>query len=210
MPVLRATVVSILSLSIAAALTGCKPPPQPTPAELQAERRPTEELVQRTDTGDIEATVFIEAELDPNNTPEGVRGEETRTPNKKLLQYTITVPDPAPETLPVRFVVVEKKKYTDVYVAVRVSVVVEGQGPIETFSGVLGRRGPQDEYARTVDLFKNNPPLGERVLVYANYEAVLLPTDVELDAVDAGTVTADEDDMTTMMGVVVSVEQASR
>lgn len=192
---------AILCLFLLAGLciTACRPAPPPAPEpdlepapEAQEAALPTPKGEPPIEIGDVEAGISVFATLHPDvNTPE-VQEVQLVTPKKVVTLSTITVTQPYPAELWLKFRVKASRNFVDRPVAVRASVLRDDEA-IGSFSTVIGKYaaftpGPDKPPAGPLE-FKLDAMTGlgtppETMLVHAEVEVLLLPEGTDETAVD--------------------------
>jgi len=179
-----------------------KTEPAPQPSVPMAERAP-----HVMDIGDVEAGVWIEVTIDESSRGPGVVVEDQQSRRERIVMSTVDL-TAVPESLTaaVRVNADSVIQYADRMVLLRGALLVE-QREVARFAVVFGRsateiavpEGVIAERTFTVDILDPVRKAGESALVHAEAEALLLPPEADLSAMDVMGVTTDAKDMTQIL-----------
>ncbi len=195
------------ALLLAAFIMGCQPktPSNPPDAPTNGAATPSQagevtggqnisagEL--KLNIGDVEAQVFIAANIAEESRGLQVAVKEIITPSaKKMLGMCIvTVTAPFPKTLWAEFSIKSFQAFPDQPVAMR-GVVLRGEETIGKFHTVLGKYaqvpGPVEgmnvpELVFKLDLLEGLAEIPETLAVYAQFEALLMPLGTGAETLD--------------------------
>lgn len=194
-----------LSLSLTAALIslpGCSAPKSeaPKPAETAAQPgtpaqpAPATPAAPALNIGDVEAGVVVSATVPPEGISEQVRVDNMETARDRLAMATVTVKPPYPAVLNIQVTLNPKVSFEKQPVVVRGKMRRDEQ-PIEPeFATVVAKGGPTGEvsikYEFDVMQGLTTPP--ETMLVYARFDAFLMPLDMPITGIEPKTAQSDQ------------------
>ncbi len=202
---------SVMAVLFAACLVtmGCHPEkPEPKrDANVKPSAPVAEHAPHVMDIGDVEAGVWIEVTIDESSRGSGVVVEDQQSRRERMVMSTADL-TAAPESLAaaVRVNADSVIQYAERLVLLRGALLVE-QREVARFAVLFGRdateiahpEGVIAERMFTVDILDPVREAGESVLVHAEAEALLLPPEADLSAMDVMDVMTDAKDMTRIL-----------
>lgn len=190
-----------LSLSVMAAwiaLPGCSGPKPEPPKAVENAAPPAQPplaapVTPGLDIGDVEAGVVISATVPPEALSDQVSVDNMETARKRLSMATVTVKPPYPAKLTLRVTLSPQVSYEKQPVVVRGKLRRDEQ-PIEpefstlvTKGGLVGDNTIKCDF----DVMQGLAAPPETMLVYARFDAYLLPKDAPATGLDPKTATSD-------------------
>jgi hypothetical protein len=225
MVTMRASTLNVvLALLLAIVGTaGCKfrpaPPPDLPQADVENELPPPSlNPVKELNIGDVEAVVEIRGTVAEESRIDNVGVEDLETPKKRLTLTRVFVAQPYPAQLWIELSLSDIYGYDPRPVVVRGTVYRQiGDGPeepIDELNSVIGVRselvqekpeifGPRD---LRIDVLGDLPQAPETMLVLVRAQAMLLPSETDLSALDPATITAPPSDTATLRSNPVRIE----
>jgi hypothetical protein len=140
------------------------------------------------DIGDAEAALRVTLTI-PKPVAANVGVEELRDMRQDLNMVTVNVAPPHPTRLDVDLTVKSSRDFAERPLAVRVSVLRDGQ-PIESQALVVAADARKDPFSYTFDAMKGLAAAPATMLLYAQAEIVMLPAGTDAASVDPAAVTA--------------------
>jgi hypothetical protein len=149
--------------------------------------------------GDVEAALSIEIKTDDKSKTDAVKEEETLDMRKRLVLDAVDVSAPAPKELWVNLTLKSTSSFTEGLVVARVKVFRE-KDEVYSFAQILGKDVRKSWIIHSFDALVGLQDVPKTMLINAQAEVVLLPSDTDPASIDPKTVTADANST----GVVLS------
>ena len=191
-----------LSLSLTAALMvlpGCSGPKSEPPKSVEPTAKPVQPplaapVVPGLNVGDVEAGVVISATMPPESLSGQVSVDNMQTARGGLAMCTVTVKPPYPEKLNIQVTLTPKVSFEKQPVVVR-GRMRRDEKPIDPeFTTVVTRGSPTGDAAikYEFDAMQGLATPPDTMLVYARFDAYLLPLDTPIMGIDPKTATSDQ------------------
>ncbi len=190
-----------VSLPVTAALialpgcSGAKPEaPKAAETAVQPVQPPAAPVVPGLDIGDVEAGVVVSATVPPEAISEQVAVDNMETARKRLSMATVTVKPPYPAKLTLRVTLSPQVSYEKQPVVVR-GRLRRDEVPIEpefstlvTKGGLIGDNTIKYDF----DVMQGLATPPDTMLVYARFDAYLMPKDTPATGLDPKTAQSDQ------------------
>ena len=191
-----------LSLSVTGALIalpGCSGPKSEAPKAAENAAPPAPAPLAKPvepglNIGDVEAGVVISATVPPEAISDQISVDNMETARKRLSMATITVKPPYPAKLTVRVTLAPQVSYEKQPVVVRGKLRRDEQ-PIEPeYSTVVTKGGPVGDTAvkYDFDVMQGLATPPDTMLVYARFDACLMPKGTPVTGIDPKTAQSDQ------------------
>ena len=181
------------------ALPACSAPKPEAPKAVEKPAKPPQPPLAAPvepglNIGDVEAGIIVAATVPPEGLSPQVAVENMETKRDRLAMSTITVKPPYPEKLTLRVTLTPKVSYVKQPVVVR-GKLRRDEKPLEPeFSTVVSEGGPT--LATTIkcdfDIMQGLATPPETMLVYAQFDAYLMPMDTPITGIDPKTSQSDQ------------------
>jgi hypothetical protein len=192
--VMKRVLVSLVVLLVT--LSACKPdkPWSPDdPQDLNDEDLATAPLVvnveEKTNIGDAEQGLWIEARLTPEAITPGMVNDEIENRRSRLAIVNVTIPPPVPETLHAIYTVNATREFEKTPVVLRAQVMVDGM-PVGSIQDVFGINAREKKLQVTVDLFSAFEQIPDSILATVEGELLLMPEGTDESSIDPATATS--------------------
>lgn len=190
-----------LSLSVTAALialSACSGPKPEPPMAAESAAKPAPEAPAKPaepglNVGDVEAGVVVSATVPPEEVSAQVSVDNMETARKRLSMATVTVKPPYPAKLTVRVTLSPQVSFEKEPVVVRGKLRRDEQ-PIEPeFSTIVTKGGPVGDSSikYDFDVMQGLAAPPDTMLVYARFDAYLMPKGTPPTGLDPKTVQSD-------------------
>ncbi len=191
-----------LSLSLTVALVvlpGCSGPKPEASKPLETTAKPAQPplalpVVPGLNVGDVEAGVIVSATVPPTALSGQVSVDNMQTARDRLAMATVTVKPPYPATLTIQVSLTPKVSFEKQPVVVRGKMRRDEQPMEPEFSTVVAKGGPTGDtgvkYDFDVMQGLTTPP--DTMLVYARFDAYLMPVDTPITGIDPKTSQSDQ------------------
>lgn len=184
----------LVSLAVVlVALSACKPdkPWSPDdPPDLNDEDPAIAPLVvnveEKTNIGDAEQGLWIEARLTPESITPGMVNDEIENRRNRLAIVNVTIPPPVPETLHAIYTVNATREFEKTPVVLRAQVLVDGT-PVGSIHEVFGNDARKKDVQVTVDLFSAFEQIPDSFLATVDGEVLLMPEGTDESSIDPST-----------------------
>jgi len=192
--VMKRVLVSLVVLFVT--LSGCKPDKPWSPDDLQDlndEDPATAPLVvnveEKTNIGDAEQGLWIEARLTPESITPGMVNDEIENRRGRLAIVNVTIPPPVPETLHAIYTINATRDFEKTPVVLRAQVMVDGM-PVGSIHDVFGADAMIKDLQVTVDLFSAFEQVPDSFLGTVEGELLLMPEGTDESTIDPATATS--------------------
>ena len=152
----------------------------------------------RTNEGDVEQTVGIEAQLHPDSASDSITLQESRDALERQRLLTVDVSPPFPDHLWLTYTIKCREVFADRPVALRFRIVAQtGRGEqraereVGTFAAVLDANARNNGFEGKVDVLEGAESVPETMLVKVLAEAHLMPDGTDETTVDPRTATGE-------------------
>ena len=195
----RLCCLSLLLTAALVVLPGCSGPKPEAPKADESAAKPAQPplaapVVPGLNVGDVEAGVVVSATVPPEGISAQVTVDNMETKRERLAMATVTVKPPYPAKLSIQVTLTPKVSFEQQPVVVRGRMRRDEQ-PIEPeFSTLVTKGGPTGETAIKCefDAMQGLAAPPDTMLVYARFDAYLLPVDSPVTGVDPKTATSDQ------------------